>query len=82
MYHTFTNFPGVRRGIMMSLDQPVPVPGSVPLSPGITNAELQQVDLIQTHGWCTTEHAQYISSTAGGGIAGGLASIMSSECYK
>ena len=67
---------------MMSLDQPIPVPDSVAISPVVTSAELQQVDLSQTHGWCTTEHAQYISSAAGGGIAGGLASIISSECFS
>ena len=44
-----------------------------------TSADLQQVDLIHTHGWCTTEHAQYISSTTGGTIAGLLASTVSSE---
>ena len=66
-------FAGARHGVMISLDQPILVPGSVP------SAELQQVDVSQTRGWCSTEHAQYISSAAGGGIAGGLASVMSSE---
>ena len=66
---------------MMSLDHPIPVPDSVAISPVVTSAELQQVDLSQTHGWYTTEHAQYISSAAGGGIAGGLASIISSKCF-
>lgn len=69
-------FPGVRHGIMISLGHSVS--GSDQgLSP--TSADLQQVDLIQTHGWCTTEHAQYISSTTGGTIAGVLASAVSSE---
>ena len=60
---------------MMSLGHSIP--GSNSLSP---SANLQQVDLTQTDGWCTTEHAQYISSTASGGIAGVLASTVSSEC--
>ena len=67
---------------MISLYQSIPVPDSVPVSPGVYSAELQQVDLSQTQGWCTTEHAQYVSSAAGGGIAGGLASIISSECFS
>lgn len=33
------------------------------------------------HDWCTTEHAQYISSTTAGGIAGLLASVVSSELH-
>ena len=57
-------FLGVRHGIMTSLD-------SVPVSHSST---LQQAGLRTI----TTEHVQYISSAAGGGLAGTLASIVSS----
>lgn len=42
-------------------------------------AQLAGSRTLNVHDWCTTEHAQYISSTTAGGIAGILASVLSSE---
>lgn len=60
---------GVRHGMTMSLD-------FIGSSSSSSTTVLKQVGLR------ATEHAQYVSSTVSGGIAGSLASIVSRELLR